>query len=212
MLRCMLRLNGCCSACRLTLCAPPTSVSLSPSRPTAHSIACSVRILEECGIDSNVTAGTGAAAPSPSPAQPPVASSAGNSSSSTSSGVGGSGAIADVTLPPISSSSEGSSGSGSGSNGTLPDGRIALFLSIAQGPVPCYNYTPGQESNWTANPAGGLWGEWRLCAEGCESVVVGAPVVEAGVRSRLCQWDTLSMLQRATCLSTGCLSLLSCTC
>lgn len=96
---------------------------------------CREGILDACGIDGNLTGGAWAEPPALSPADAP------SGSSSSSDGVGT------------------SAGGGSGGIATLPDGRIALFLSIAAGPVPCYNYTPGGERNWTANPGRGLWGE-----------------------------------------------------
>ena len=109
--------------------------------PHAATPTCREQILDACGIDGNLTDGAWAESPAPSAADAPSSSSSSSSSSSTSTG--------------------GSAGSGSGANSTLPDGRVALFLSIAAGPVPCYNYTPGGERNWTADPAAGLWSEWR---------------------------------------------------
>lgn len=103
---------------------------------------CREGILDACGVDSNLADGAWALAPAPSPPEAPLDSSNGGSS-----GGGGVGS---------------SAGGGSGGNATLPDGRIALFLSIATGPVPCYNYTPGGERNWTADPDRGLWGESQV--------------------------------------------------
>lgn len=43
----------------------------------------------------------------------------------------------------------------------LPDGLVDHAWSLDLASVPCYNYAPGPDSNWTVDPTSGPWREWQ---------------------------------------------------
>lgn len=109
-------------------------------------------MLFQCGLGGN---DTDAAAPGPSPTPspgldpalglPPAPPPLGGSSSPPASGSG----------------SDGGASSGN-EDGPLPDGKVEAYLSLSAGPVLCYRFAfregSAAPSNWSADPAAGLWG------------------------------------------------------